>query len=293
MIRKTYVLLFVLFITFSSSASDCYRSNALMQKKEKIGELTLSGYEIEADDEKETLFLDGKEIQSKIYVSENEYEIIDESGEKTVFVFDDEGRLLRKSGREGSVYYTYSPDGKMLSSSDGNNIYHYSYTSSGLVSRIDMADLVYLYPSGSDFHYQSREDAYSVKEAGQNLIIFPSSSAFFVTEDGKISIDIDNTRYTYSREGLLLSLSSGESETAYFYDEDSSLVKRETRDTQKVVAEHYEDGKIVLEETYSNDELASSYDYRLHEETRYRSGKAYAILKYMDDDRSLLKIEVL
>ncbi|HIV99432.1 MAG TPA: hypothetical protein IAB12_06635 [Candidatus Ornithospirochaeta avicola] len=293
MIRKTYLLLFVLFITFSSSASDYYRSNALMQKIEEINELALSGYEIEADDEKETLFLDGKEIKSKRYVSENEYEIIDENGEKTAFVFDDEGRLLRRTGAEGTVLYTYAPDGKMISSSDGENIYHYSYSSSGLVSRIDRADLVYLYPSSSDFHYQSREDAYSVKEVGQNLIIFPSSSAFFDTGDGKISIEVENTRYTYSDKGLLLSVSSGESETAYFYDDKPELIKSERRDGESMTAEHYDDGKVVLKETYLNNELTSSYDYRLHEETRYRSGKAYAVLKYMDDDRSLLKIEVL
>lgn len=288
----------VLLLILSSSFlfAQVYRSNQLLQKLEVLDSIPVSGYALDVNGDKSTLYLDGRAVITVTESIQGTERIIEQKeisgGNKKTLIYRD-GLLVQESVTEGGIteesIYTYIQghlafctvrrEGKtidvifFLRSADGDEP----------VAIKDNGGLRFM---SSSYMFQSGE-LYQI--ISSDLVL---TGDYEIKESGEIVVNLSDGIYTYSEDGLLLKVVQGASITTNTY-EGRTIVKSETvtGNNRKVVL--YENGSESEILDYENSQLVSRTLCRRDGNIQilYRNGREIATVYYKMDNRTVDRIE--
>ena len=304
---KKAIIALLISISLSSISAEVFDSNALGQNLGEKDQLAGTGYEGESNAGVTTIYLDGVPIRTRTE-TESGYRI-EEDGYSLSVILDSSGRRIRDITEEGGAITerSYSYDGSRLSAvtvSDGDGIeriIEYVDTPAGHLAGLSGAEHGYLTPYyyvysldgdsiNVSFHSQGREERPS---------FVPDPAVYSVDESGNwtgTTTDENGaeTTRTYSPDGLLMRMESGEESQEYTYDEDGELILLDSRSGSERTVSEYADGHLIHEDSYIDDVIQKSRTYNDDgsvEEIRYADGVRKSLILFDSDGLRIRRVE--
>lgn len=293
--KKLSVVLILLFIV-SSLFAQVYRSNQLNQRLEELSTVPQVGYALEVNGNSSILYLDGQAVLSINESTQGNNRIIEQTdlvkGSTKTLIY--QNGLLSKETETGELgtdetIYTYI-NGHLAFCSirhDGETIDTIFFLRSNYgddpVAVKDNSGLRFM--SGS-YMFQSGE-LYEILSS--NLVL---TGDYEILESGEIIVKLDDGKYTYSSDGLLLKVEQGTSVTLNYYD-GLDLVRSEKTDGNKETVTSYEKGRETEILDYDEGILVSRtiFPETGKEQTIYTNGRELATVYYKMDNKTVDRIE--
>ena len=293
--KRISVVLILMFIVSSLSAQ-VYRSNQLNQKLEVLEAVPQTGYALEVNGHSSVLYLDGQPVLAIDETIQGTDKIIIQTdlitGFRKTLVYQN-GLLVREttdsSDGVSETIYTYINSHLAFCTfrQDGRTIdtvfFLRSSENEEPVAVKDNSGLRFM--SGS-YMFQSGE-LYEI--ISSNLVL---TGDYEVLENGDILVELEDGKYTYSSDGLLMKLVQGTAETINFY-EDLNLIRSEKTDGKLKTVTYYENGRETEILDYDDGELVSRTVFKEtgKEQTIYINGRELATVYYELDNRTVNRIE--